>query len=375
MSHTRLLVDKTDLSRTRLHRVDDVPLADGQVRVAVDRFAFTSNNITYAAFGDAMHYWDFFPSGEDGWGIVPVWGFADVVQSSHPGVAVGERLYGYFPMAEQCVLQPARLTPAGFSDAAPHRANLHAVYNQYLRVARDPFYSANREDLQALLRPLFMTSWLIDDFLADNDFFGAAADPARPAVMMLSSASSKTAYGTAYMLAQRAGIEVVGLTSAGNVAFCESLGCYHRVLTYDQIDHLPADTPCIYVDFAGNAALRSAVHHRFTQLAYSCAIGGTHVDQLGGARDLPGPKASLFFAPAQVKKRNADWGAAVLGERLVQAWNAFLSQVADPESPWLSANAHCGAAAMQPVYASVLAGHADPRQGQMVVLRGRGGVG
>jgi hypothetical protein len=71
--------------------------------------------------------------------------------------------------------------------------------------------------VQALLRPLFITSWLIDDFLADNDFFGAR-------VMLLSSASSKTAYGTAFQLAQRDGIEVVGLTSPGNVAFCESPG-------------------------------------------------------------------------------------------------------------------------------------------------------
>ncbi|MEO7941340.1 MAG: DUF2855 family protein, partial [Burkholderiaceae bacterium] len=180
MSHVRLLVNRSDLTQARLAAVDDAALADGQVRVAVARFACTSNNITYAAFGDAMHYWDFFPTGEPGWGVVPVWGFADVVQSLHPGVAVGERLYGYFPMGEQLVLQPARLTPSGFSDAAPHRASLHPVYNQYLRCASDPFYTAQSQDLQALLRPLFMTSWLIDDFLADNAFFGAAADPSRP---------------------------------------------------------------------------------------------------------------------------------------------------------------------------------------------------
>jgi Protein of unknown function (DUF2855) len=267
-------------------------------------------------------------------------------------------------------LQPSRLTPAGFADAAPHRAALHAVYNQYLRVAADPFYRADTEDWQALLRPLFTTSWLIDDFLADNDFFGAMADPARPGVMLLSSASSKTAYGTAFMLAQRKGIEVVGLTSSGNVAFCESLGCYRRVLAYDELDRLAADNPCIYVDFAGNAALRSAVHHRFTQLAYSCAIGGTHVGQLGGARDLPGPKASLFFAPAQVKKRNADWGAALLGERLVQGWQAFLARASDTRSPWLTVRQQHGREALQAVYAEVLSGHVQARQGQVVVLRG-----
>jgi hypothetical protein len=220
-----MLVDKSDLSRAELRTLDDVPLSAGQVRVAVQRFALTANNITYAAFGDAMHYWDFFPAPDPAWGVIPVWGFGDVVQSLHPGVAVGERLYGYFPMGDQLVLQPQRLSPSGFVDGAAHRAALHGVYNQYLRCNTDPMYSRETEDLQALLRPLFTTSWLIDDFLADNDFFGSAGDATRPGVMLLSSASSKTAYGTAFMLAQRAGIRVVGLTSQANLAFCEALGC------------------------------------------------------------------------------------------------------------------------------------------------------
>ena len=68
----------------------------------------------------------------------------------------------------------------------------------------------------------------------------------------------------------------------------------------------------------------------FGRLAYSCSIGGTHVEQLGGAKDLPSPRATLFFAPAQVKKRNADWGPAEFGQRLVAAWHAFRAQAANP---------------------------------------------
>ncbi len=126
-----------------------------------------------------MQYWQFFPvpAEADGtaWGCIPVWGFGTVVQSRHPGVVVGERLYGYWPMASKAVLQPDKLSATSFSDGAPHRAALHAVYNQYQRVARDPFYTADTEALQALLRPLFLTAWLIDDFLADNAFFGSQA--------------------------------------------------------------------------------------------------------------------------------------------------------------------------------------------------------
>ena len=361
MTTTTLLVRQDQLPTTRIAVSDDARLADGEIRVRIDSFALTSNNITYAAFGDAMNYWQFFPTAEAGWGIVPVWGFATVMQSEHSGVAVGEQLYGYWPMADQAVLRPGRLTASGFSDAAPHRATLHAVYNQYLRCNTDPFHAAGSEDVQALLRPLFITSWLIDDFLADNDFFGAQT-------VLLSSASSKTAYGTAFMLSQRPGIEVIGLTSAGNRAFCEGLGCYSRVLTYDELDQIPADTDCVYTDFAGNADLRMQIHTRFSNLKYSCSIGGTHVEQLGGAKNLPGPRASLFFAPAQVKKRQSDWGPGELGKRLLQAWQAFSGKVSNPAAPWLRVEHHRGPQAVQAAYAQVLAGRGDPRLGHMLSL-------
>lgn len=368
MSTTDFLIRKDDLSATRVRDADDASLAEGQVRLRIDSFALTSNNITYAAFGESMSYWQFFPTGEEGWGSIPVWGFGSVVQSLHPGVAVGERLYGYVPMASSVVLTPERLSAARFTDATPHRAALPAVYNQYFRTASDPLYSADTEDLQALLRPLFITSWLIDDFFDDNDFFGA-----RPGVALLSSASSKTAYGTAFQMRQRPGIEVVGLTSAGNKAFCEGLGCYHRVLAYEELDQVAADAPCVYIDFAGNGELRRAVHTRFSQLRHDCVIGGTHVEQLapgGSAKELPGPRATFFFAPAQIKKRTEEWGGDEFGRRMVQAWQGFIAKVAQPATPWLVVERHDGPAAVQAAYAQVLSGRGNPRTGHILSLSG-----
>ena len=140
--------------------------------------------------------------------------------------------------------------------------------NKYLRCRTDALYDRSREAELALLRPLFITSFLIDDFLADNGFFGAAT-------VLLSSASSKTAYGTAFCLAQRRGregaVKIVGLTSPQNVAFTEGLGCFDHVLAYDAIDSLPADVPSVYVDMSGSAGVRAAVHGHFGDaLRYSC---------------------------------------------------------------------------------------------------------
>ena len=216
--------------------------------------------------------------------------------------------------------------------------------------------------MQALLRPLFITSWLIDDFLDDNDFFGAAAR------VLLSSASSKTAYGTAFQLAQRAGIEVVGLTSADNRAFCESLGCYSRVLSYDQLDQLPADTPCVYVDFAGNAQLRREIHTRFDNLKYSCSIGGTHVDQLGGAKGPARAARHLVLRAGAGQEAPSRLGAGEVGKRLVQAWRAFSAKACKAKRPGSQVQHHHGPAAVQAAYAQVLAGRGDPRLGHILSL-------
>lgn len=371
MTSTDFLVQKDQLTTTELRSSPELALQPGEIRVRVDKFALTSNNITYAAFGDSMNYWEFFPVGgetDSVWGRIPVWGFGTVVGSMNSEVPLGDKLYGYFPMSSSVVLQPSRLSSTGFYDGAVHRSALHPVYNQYLRCATDPFYTLDSEDTQALLRPLFITSWLIDDFLADNQFFGADGQGGAPGIMILSSASSKTAYGAAFVLAQRQGIEVVGLTSSSNVQFCQGLGCYQRVLSYEQLDQIDAAAPCVYIDFAGNAALRRDIHTRFTQLKYSSSIGGTHVEQLGGAKDLPGPRATLFFAPAQIKKRHAEWGAEILGQRLLEAWQGFVEKVNDPADPWLVVQHSQGPIEVQKAYLQVLAGRTEPRAGQILSL-------
>jgi Protein of unknown function (DUF2855) len=370
----RFQVRRDNLRHSRLVPDPDAPLArplaEGEARLRIDCFALTSNNITYAAFGEAMKYWEFFPTGDAAWGNIPVWGFAEVTESRAEGVAVGERCWGYWPMGRWLVVQPARVGKRGFSDGATHRAALPAVYNRIERCAADPGYVAAQEAQQALLKPLFATSFLIDDFLADTGFFGAQQ-------VLLSSASSKTAYGTAFCLSLRRGQpgapSIVGLTSAGSLDFCRSLGCYDRVLAYDALPSMDAAVPSVYVDFAGNAALRSEVHGHFGDaLRYSCSVGGTHWDELGSARDLPGPRPVLFFAPTQFAKRSAappaGWGPAELNARIAIAWTAFMKPLNDPAVPWLRVRTAHGAQAVHDACLALLDGKVDARDGLMLSL-------
>ncbi len=346
-------VRRDDLQQTRTRDARPADLAGGEARLAVRRFGFSANNVTYAVFGDAMSYWTFFPA-EEGWGRIPVWGFAEVVDANGTGLTDGELVYGYLPMATELVVTPTRISDGGFTDAAPHRAQLPSAYNGYTRCDADPVYEADTEALQMLFRPLFMTDFMLDDWLADNNFFGAE-------VAVLSSASSKTAFGLAHLLAQRpAGErpEVIGLTSAGNVDFVESLGSYDQVLTYDETDGLDADQSAVYVDMAGDPAVRHAVHTRMGGLGASVIVGATHWDDVGGSADgdLPGPAPALFFAPDQVVKRRGDWGAEGFDARFAEAWNQFLPMVGDR----ITVVDRTGADGVEQTYREVLGGDASP---------------
>ncbi|MDJ0767878.1 MAG: DUF2855 family protein [Ilumatobacter sp.] len=354
MTDWHFLVDRNDYRHTRTVDAEPAALADGQARVRVDAFGFTANNITYAAAGDMIGYWTFFPAPDLGdavqWGRVPVWGFADVVESRSDGVNEGERLFGYFPMSTELVIEPTGVTEAALSDGAPHRAALPPVYNRYVRCGADPGYDADLEAEQMLYRPLFFTSFLIDDFLDDNGFFGAST-------VVLTSASSKTSFGTAHLLHQREELTVVGLTSAGNVGFVERLGCYDRVVTYDDVASLP-DGPAALVDMSGNASVVRSVHERYgDDLKVSAVVGITHwEDRLGSAEPLPGPAQTMFFAPSQIEKRHQDWGPGVVEERLAEAWGPFIEKV----SGWVTIEHGSGPDAVADVFAEMLEGETSP---------------
>lgn len=370
----RLFIARAELSRAHVGADPDAPaqrlLKPGQVRLAVEAFSLTANNITYAVFGEAMKYWQFFPAGDPALGCLPVWGFATVTESQTEGVVEGRRVWGYYPAGTHLVVAPSKVSNAGFVDGAEHRRELAGVYNQYGFCDADPGWKPELEGLQAVLRPLFMTAFLIDDFLSDNEFFGARQ-------VLLSSASSKTAQGTAYCLARRRGMpgapRIVGLTSAAHVEFVRSLGCYDAVLTYDQLDTLEAQTPTVYVDFAGDAELRRRIHTHFADaLKFSSSVGGSHWSALGSAHDLPGPRPVLFFAPAQVKARSAPppqgWGAAELQRRMGQAWAEFIDQVNSRD--WLRIVMRTGPQAALHAYGDMLAGRAEAREGLMLDMRG-----
>jgi uncharacterized protein DUF2855 len=359
MTSTDFVVARNDLQQCKL--IDtEIPAADAlpsdALLVKVERFALTANNITYAVMGDELKYWQIFPA-PLGFGNIPVWGFGEVIASKHPNVAVGERLFGYFPMATHLVIEAVDVSKRALRDGAEHRKQVSPVYNLYSRITGDPAFAGRQGDLQALLRPLFMLSFLVDDFLAENDDFGARG-------VLLSSASSKTAFGLAHLLHSR-GRKVIGLTSASNAGFVGSLGCYDEVVTYDRVASLPAAAPAAFVDMAGSSALRAELHHHFReQMTCSVRVGLTHraTDAEEGA--LPGAKPRWFFAPDHIRKRAKDWGPGGIDQRFGVAWSGFAPLL----EKCLTVVESRGPDAVQRVYQDTLKGRIPPEQGHMLSL-------
>jgi hypothetical protein len=347
-------VARDDLGETTLDEGATPALSDGEALLRVDRVGLTANNVTYAVLGESMRYWRFFPPGPRGlgprWGLPPLWGFAEVVASRVPGVAVGLRVYGYLPPAGHLVVRPDRVDASGFRDASEHRAELPSPYNAYRATAGDPAYRPDQEDLLILFRPLFFTSFMLADQVLDEDCYGAAS-------LVVSSASSKTAYAAAFELHGR-GPRLVGLTSPGNLEFTRSLGCYDDVLSYDEVGALDA-VPTAYLDLSGAPATRAALRrHLGDLLVRDVAIGLTN--------QIPNADAAgeVFFAPSRMRKRRLDWGPEELDRRFAEAWRRFAGVV----GAWLDVRVGTGPDDLRRAWLEVLEGRTPPRVGQIVQL-------
>ena len=349
-----LTVSRDDLSEVVVAE-HPVPVAGpGEAVLAVDRVGLSANNVTYAVLGDTFRYWEHFPSDDATRGIVPTWGFADVVASQVEGVAVGDRVYGYLPSGSHLRITPVRVDATGFRDGVAHRGALPSPYAVYSLTSTDPAYDAEREDLLVLFRPLFFTSFMLADFLVDHELFGGRE-------VLLSSASSKTAYGAAVEL-QAAGVRVVGLTSPGNRAFVEQLGCYDRVVTYDDVTSLDPATDVVFADVAGREGLTAQLRaHLGDALRHEVVVGITHqVAEVAGTLEETGP--AMFFAPDQMRKRVGDWGREELNARFAVAWRRFAAQAVG----WVDLVEGDGGDGLRDAWLDVLAGSADPRTGHVV---------
>lgn len=347
-----LEIRRDALAETRVVEAPDAPLAEGEARLRIERFAITANNVSYAVTGGKIGYWRFFPATGEGWIVVPVWGVAEVAESRAEGVRERERLYGFLPMSSHLTITPGRVRDGSLFDAAPHRADLPPVYNRYMRLDAEPGYDRGWDGERMTLWPLFATSYCLYDFLLDNDWFGARR-------VILPSASSKTAIGTAYALkSDPASPPLVGITSARNAAAVGALGLYDEVMLYDEIEaRLDAATPSVIIDMSGSGEVIGRLHRLLgDNMRHSAMVGLTHYEDAGMGPDYIRERSKLFFAPGHIQKRSAEWGPGEFDRRAAEFFAAAALKCRD----WLTLRHAAGADAAAAAWGEVLAGKTPP---------------
>lgn len=336
-------------------------LAENKVLLRIDKFSFTSNNITYGIVGKRMNYWKFFPT-QTGMGIIPAWGFATVIVTSHPEIKIGERFYGYYPMSSHLLVTANNVNSKGFVDNAEHRQALPPIYNFYTSADSDLSSGESKEELICIFRPLFVTSFLIEDHLVEQNYFGATC-------LLITGASSKTAQALAYLLAQRknengSNFRVLGLTSEKNVEFVSKLGWYDRTLSYDKISFLDATEKFVVVDFTGNHDIQFQLQTVLKDnLIYNCLVGLVDWQNLEGEKPLP-HRGTFFFAPEYAEKRQSAWGLKAFHQKIEAAWQQFIEAI----QAVLLIDRSIGHEKIEQLHLDMLDGKIDPKRGNIVNL-------
>jgi len=337
-------------------------LADGAIRVKIERFAFTANNITYAVTGDRLGYWQFFPPGgddTDGWGMMPVWGFAEVVESNASNVPLGDRLFGYFPPANYLAITPTRVTDQRIIDGAPHRAKLPPAYNSYSRVNAEAGYDPSMDDLRMLLWPLHITSFCLWDALQEKNWYGARQ-------VVIVSASSKTSIGLAYALDDDTSAPAaIAVTSKRNLEFVKKLELYEQSVTYETLSDIDATIPTVIVDMSGNREVLGRLHANLGDNMKRCInVGLTHWDDKKAGDGLITERSEIFFAPSHIQQRLQDWGP----DGFAKKTSSFMHQTAAKSQSWLQLRKIDGLAGLAEVYDDVCAGRIAADQGLIIKL-------
>ena len=360
----QLEVSRDIFFKNRIAETPDsaLELENGDVLLRVESFAYTANNITYAVAGDMIGYWQFFPPvGENTkrWGVIPVWGFAEVVASKVEGIPVGDRLFGYFPPARHVKMTPVGVSESRFIDGAAHRSKLPRGYNIYQRVRSEKNYNPAFDRERMLLFPLLLTSFCLWNALREANWHGAKQ-------IIILSASSKTSIGLGYALEADADAPTaIGITSDRNLHKINSLGIYDQCLSYDTMTGIDTDIPTVIVDMSGNTRVLAALHTRLgDNMKFTHNVGLTHWTNAKPQEGILKERSAFFFAPGHIQKLLKEWGP----DRFEQETSAFLMTTAKKTKAWLKFRQVNGLEELAAIHPAVCQGTIPSDEGLIVVV-------
>jgi len=357
-------ISKLDFTQVRVVStppVEELSLGGNELLVEIEKFAYTTNNISYAIAGERFGYWQFFPpqEGDTNWVVTPVWGFAKVMKSTHPKIKIGERLYGYFPPAQYLMLQPTQVTKTGFVEGSNHRKELAVFYNQYEINSSIPHYTKEDDNARMLFGPLHLTAFMMLHFLQENNWKDAEQ-------IVILSASSKTSLGMAFGFNQAENSpKVIGITSNRNLDSLTNLQLYEDLYTYEQVKQIDGTKPTLIIDMSGRTeVVNSLYEHLGINMTTYIQIGRTHWTTPRTRLKVPKEKIHFFFAPAFMKKKQEEWGKAKYDELTAM----FIKSSAKKITTWLSYEIHNELDDLVEIHQKLSEGKVPPDKGFIIEL-------
>lgn len=323
----QLTVNKNDIRKSKIApNPRPQQLEAGQILVKIEKLALTASNVAYAHFGTSRRFWDFFPSPISGMGILPAWGFGEVIESANEEILVGERLYGFFPVASHLVIDAEKANENTIEALDSHRLELSSVYNSYTITEKRPSYEDYYDDLQALFQTQFLHSFMLEDWLFENSYFESKQ-------IVLTSASSNIAILLAFLISERKksdGVEVkvVGLTSFKKAGYVNKSGFFDEVRGYEELNKLSKEEATLVIDFTGNKTILEEIQSYFgDDLTHLSLVGTSHWNKQAQDKAHLTEKACFFSASTQIKKRGEQQGAEKLSAIAGEKWRSFSSAV------------------------------------------------
>jgi hypothetical protein len=212
-------------------------------------------------------------------------------------------------------------------------------------------------------------------------------------LILISSASSKTAFCLAYCVQKRiarkgipSSTKIVGLTSEGNIKFTQGLGLYHEVLTYDQLNpsSIPSGQKGIFIDLTGNPKLQVQILSDFKSTFVAAVnLGVTTLTPdadteplndwskgtaFGDAKPSTGPvRMEPFFMPEWLACRRQQFSISEITSVQMEAWSNLMRDCKD----WVKIERVFGGEAVQAVYNGAVKGGLGPETGYILSLWNR----
>ena len=323
----------------------------------------TSNNVTYGVFGDALQYWNFFPRRRE------------LGTRARVGLRRGRRVRrrassrsgaactatSRWPPSSSS--SPAASTRAASATWRAHRQPMAAAYSRYLFTDADPVLRCGpRSRTRWCCGRLFFTSFVIDDFIADNDMFGAST-------VVVSSASSKTAIGAALPARERGKVCASSASPRPGIpTSSRSLGCYHDTVTYDDVSTHRRRRRGV----RRHRGQRRRAQRRARALRRPAAAQHGRRQHPLGPRDRDAAPAGRPDTASSSSRRRRSRSARrsgdkpVLDERVGEAWDRFSKWV----DGWLTFEQCNGPEEVEAAYRTLLEGRADPRVGYVCSMQG-----